>query len=58
MEKKERVKRVLIAIEPTLHRHFQDVAAANKVSFSRLIRQALAEYERTLQPDQHSTDRK
>lgn len=55
---KEKVKRVVIAIEPTLHRHYQQVAAQNKVSFSRLIRQALAEYERTLQPDQHSTDRK
>lgn len=55
---KEKVKRVLIAIEPTLHQHYQQVAAQNKVSFSRLIRQALAEYERTHQPAQAEADRK
>lgn len=58
MEKKERVKRVVIAIEPTLHRHYQQIAALNKVSFSLLIRQALAEYERTHQPAQPEADRK
>jgi predicted HicB family RNase H-like nuclease len=48
MEKdRERCKRVMIAIEPSLHRHFRGLALANNVSFSQLIRRALTEYERT-----------
>lgn len=58
MRKREPSKSVIIVIKPSDHQRYKELAYNADMSFSRFVRQALAEYERTLQPDQHSTDRK